>query len=183
MAQTQEESERTMARLISSAGMPASVSELCEIVITAPDPDWPCAFARSLVEDRLAASAHNHAPGSGRSADGRARCMSGPKAGYRCTPAGTGPPPSSPGQERASLPGARCACPADHRRQPRLPRLDREGDQHSQHRHARADHMTQAAHRRHDNRAGRDRNRQDLRAGVSYGLLMASFISGKLVPV
>jgi hypothetical protein len=43
--------------------------------------------------------------------------------------------------------------------------------------------MTQAAHRRHDNRAGRDRNRQDLRAGVSYGLLMASFISGKLVPV
>lgn len=43
--------------------------------------------------------------------------------------------------------------------------------------------MTQAARRRHDNRAGRDRNRQDLRAGVSYGLLMASFISGKLVPV
>jgi len=43
--------------------------------------------------------------------------------------------------------------------------------------------MTQAAHRRYDNRAGRERNRQDLWIGVSYGLLMASSISGKLVPV
>jgi periplasmic divalent cation tolerance protein len=39
------------------------VGELCEVVITAPDPDWLCAFARSLVEDRLAASAHDYAPG------------------------------------------------------------------------------------------------------------------------
>jgi len=43
-----------------------------------------------------------------------------------------------------------------------------------------ADHMTQAAHRRYDNRAGRERNRQDLWIGVSYDLLMASSISGKL---
>ena len=35
------------------------MSELCEVVITAPDPDWLYAFARSLVEDGLAASAHN----------------------------------------------------------------------------------------------------------------------------
>ena len=122
-------------------------------------------------------------PRSGRSTDGRARCMSGPKAGYRCTPAGPGSRHHRPGQERASLRGARCACPADRRRQPRLPRLDRERDRHSQHPDARADHMTQAAHPRYDNRAGRERTRQDRWIGVSYGLLMASSISGKLVPV
>jgi periplasmic divalent cation tolerance protein len=38
------------------------MSELCEVVITAPDPDWLDAFARSLVEDGLAASAHNFTP-------------------------------------------------------------------------------------------------------------------------
>jgi hypothetical protein len=38
MAQTQEESEQTMARLISSEGCLASVSELCEVVITRAGP-------------------------------------------------------------------------------------------------------------------------------------------------
>jgi periplasmic divalent cation tolerance protein len=38
------------------------MTELCEVVITAPDPDWLYSFARSLVEDRLAASAHNFTP-------------------------------------------------------------------------------------------------------------------------
>jgi periplasmic divalent cation tolerance protein len=38
------------------------MSELCEVVITAPDPDWLYVFARSLVEDGLAASAHNYTP-------------------------------------------------------------------------------------------------------------------------
>jgi periplasmic divalent cation tolerance protein len=38
------------------------MAELCEVVITAPDPDWLYAFARSLVADRLAASAHNFTP-------------------------------------------------------------------------------------------------------------------------
>jgi periplasmic divalent cation tolerance protein len=38
------------------------MSELCEVVITAPDPDWLYAFARSLIEDGLAASAHNFTP-------------------------------------------------------------------------------------------------------------------------
>lgn len=33
------------------------MSELCEVVITAPDPDWLHGFARSLVEDGLAAPA------------------------------------------------------------------------------------------------------------------------------
>jgi periplasmic divalent cation tolerance protein len=37
-------------------------SELCEVVITAPDPEWLKSFSRKLVEDRLAASAHNFAP-------------------------------------------------------------------------------------------------------------------------
>ena len=35
------------------------MTELCEVVITAPDPDWLYSFARTLVEDGLAASAHN----------------------------------------------------------------------------------------------------------------------------
>jgi periplasmic divalent cation tolerance protein len=39
-----------------------SASELCEVVITAPDPEWLKAFSRQLIEDRLAASAHNFSP-------------------------------------------------------------------------------------------------------------------------
>jgi periplasmic divalent cation tolerance protein len=38
------------------------MSELCEVVITAPDPDWLYTFARALIEDGLAASAHNYTP-------------------------------------------------------------------------------------------------------------------------
>ena len=38
------------------------MSELCEVAITAPDPEWLKDFSRKLVEDRLAASAHNFAP-------------------------------------------------------------------------------------------------------------------------
>lgn len=36
--------------------------ELCEVVITAPDPQWLNDFSRRLVEARLCASAHNFAP-------------------------------------------------------------------------------------------------------------------------
>jgi periplasmic divalent cation tolerance protein len=39
-----------------------TADELCEVVITAPDPEWLKAFSRQLVEDRLCASAHNFAP-------------------------------------------------------------------------------------------------------------------------
>jgi periplasmic divalent cation tolerance protein len=38
------------------------LSDLCEVVITAPDPEWLRAFSRQLVEDRLCASAHNFQP-------------------------------------------------------------------------------------------------------------------------
>ena len=34
-------------------------SDLCEVIITAPDPDWLVEFSRGLVNDRLCASAHN----------------------------------------------------------------------------------------------------------------------------
>jgi periplasmic divalent cation tolerance protein len=37
-------------------------SELCEVVITAPDPEWLENFSSQLIEDRLAASAHNFTP-------------------------------------------------------------------------------------------------------------------------
>lgn len=39
-----------------------SLSDLCEVVITAPDADWLKAFSRELIEDRLCASAHNFQP-------------------------------------------------------------------------------------------------------------------------
>ena len=41
---------------------PAPMTELCEVVITAPDPDWLKGFSRRLVKQRLCASAHNFAP-------------------------------------------------------------------------------------------------------------------------
>src|SRR5512132_1114428 len=37
-------------------------TELCEVVITAPDPDWLKDFSRKLIEQRLCASAHNFTP-------------------------------------------------------------------------------------------------------------------------
>lgn len=39
-----------------------SEPQLCEVVITAPDPDWLYAFAYRLIEDGLCASAHNFTP-------------------------------------------------------------------------------------------------------------------------
>lgn len=62
MGQTREESDDTMVSLIESEGWPASMIELCEVIITAPDPDWLKDFSRKLVEQRLRASAHNFAP-------------------------------------------------------------------------------------------------------------------------
>jgi periplasmic divalent cation tolerance protein len=38
------------------------MSELYEVVITAPDPEWLLAFTRKLVEDGMAASVHNFTP-------------------------------------------------------------------------------------------------------------------------
>lgn len=37
-------------------------AELCEVVITAPDPEWLQSFTRGLVADRLASSVHNFSP-------------------------------------------------------------------------------------------------------------------------
>lgn len=38
------------------------MSELCEVVITAPDPEWLLALVRDLIANRLGASAHSFAP-------------------------------------------------------------------------------------------------------------------------
>src|SRR5690242_12012205 len=38
------------------------MTELCEVVLTAPDPDWLTDLSRKLIEQRLCASAHNFAP-------------------------------------------------------------------------------------------------------------------------
>ena len=38
------------------------MTELCEIVITAPDPDWLLGLTRQLVADGLCASVHNFTP-------------------------------------------------------------------------------------------------------------------------
>jgi periplasmic divalent cation tolerance protein len=63
MGHSREESERTMLQPDQQRrnGI-RPMSELCEVVITAPDPDWLRAFTRKLVEDRLCASVHNFAP-------------------------------------------------------------------------------------------------------------------------
>jgi periplasmic divalent cation tolerance protein len=42
--------------------MPAPADEVCEVIITAPDPDWLVEFTRRLVTDRLCASGHNFQP-------------------------------------------------------------------------------------------------------------------------
>jgi uncharacterized protein involved in tolerance to divalent cations len=42
--------------------MPPAADEACEVVITAPDPDWLVEFTRRLVMDRLCASGHNFQP-------------------------------------------------------------------------------------------------------------------------
>lgn len=34
-------------------------TEICEVIITAPDADWLAAFTRRLVDDQLAACGHN----------------------------------------------------------------------------------------------------------------------------
>lgn len=39
-----------------------SESEVCEVIITAPDAEWLAAFTRRLIEDRLVASGHHFAP-------------------------------------------------------------------------------------------------------------------------
>jgi periplasmic divalent cation tolerance protein len=38
------------------------VTELCEVVITAPDPDWLLDLTRELVAEGLCASVHNFSP-------------------------------------------------------------------------------------------------------------------------
>ncbi|MEU8175338.1 divalent-cation tolerance protein CutA [Microbispora hainanensis] len=38
------------------------MDEVCEVIITAPDPEWLVEFTRSLVTDRLCAAGHNFAP-------------------------------------------------------------------------------------------------------------------------
>jgi periplasmic divalent cation tolerance protein len=42
--------------------MPPAADDVCEVIITAPDPDWLVEFTRRLVTDRLCASGHNFAP-------------------------------------------------------------------------------------------------------------------------
>src|SRR6266540_496732 len=39
-----------------------AVDEVCEVVITAPDPEWLVELTHKLVTDRLCASGHNFAP-------------------------------------------------------------------------------------------------------------------------
>ena len=38
------------------------MTDLCEVVITAPDPEWLADLTRALVAEGLCASAHNFAP-------------------------------------------------------------------------------------------------------------------------
>jgi periplasmic divalent cation tolerance protein len=42
--------------------MPPAADEVCEVIITAPDPDWLVWFTPRLVTDRMCASGHNFQP-------------------------------------------------------------------------------------------------------------------------
>jgi periplasmic divalent cation tolerance protein len=42
--------------------MPPAADEVCEVIITVPDPDWLVEFTRQLVLGRLCASGHNFQP-------------------------------------------------------------------------------------------------------------------------
>jgi periplasmic divalent cation tolerance protein len=42
--------------------MRAAADEVCEVIVTAPDPDWLVELTRRLVRDRLCASGHNFQP-------------------------------------------------------------------------------------------------------------------------
>ena len=60
------------------------MTELCEVVITAPDPEWLFRLTRALVADGLCEVLITSRP-CGRSTDGRDRFTSAPKAGHRST--------------------------------------------------------------------------------------------------
>lgn len=38
------------------------MSDVCEVVVTAPDPEWLVRFARRLIDDRLCAGSHHVSP-------------------------------------------------------------------------------------------------------------------------
>jgi CutA1 divalent ion tolerance protein len=85
------------------------MTELCEVVITAQDPDWLYSIARPLVEDRLAASAHNFTPVR---SIYRWQGQVYERAGYRCTPV-VNRWPRSLHAPSASIPTRSPACPHD----------------------------------------------------------------------
>ena len=104
--------------------MPPAADEVCEVIITAPDPDWLVEFTRRLVTDRLCASGHNFAAHPHHLPLARP----GPRQdrGPSC-PAHPPQPPAAdhrPRQAGAPLRGAQRRRRPDHRRRPRLPRLD-----------------------------------------------------------
>jgi hypothetical protein len=79
------------------------MTELSEVVITAPDPEWLFRLTRALVADGLCASAHNFTP-CGRSTNGGNRFTSAPKAGHRSTPGPNSSAGSLTGYEQRDIP-------------------------------------------------------------------------------
>ena len=63
MARTAEEAEAVIepTQPAQRAGI-TRMTELCEVVITAPDPEWLADLTRALVAEGLCASAHNFTP-------------------------------------------------------------------------------------------------------------------------
>jgi hypothetical protein len=78
------------------------MTELCEVVITAPDPDWLKDFSRKLIEQRLCASAHNFAPVKS-IYRWHGEIYERTEAGCPCTHVGTGYQRSSPWPKRSIL--------------------------------------------------------------------------------
>jgi periplasmic divalent cation tolerance protein len=102
--------------------MPPPADDVCEVIITAPDPDWLVEFTRRLVTDRLCASGHNFAPirtiyrWRGQVHDRGPRCL---RTRRSLLPQIVDRAKREHPYEVPSVVAA-----PDHRRWPRLPRLD-----------------------------------------------------------
>jgi hypothetical protein len=88
--------------------MPAAADEVCEVIITAPDPDWLVEFTRARPAVRLRARTSSPlAP----STAGKARSTTPPRAGLPCAPgaassrrSSTAPSASTPDDDDMAIP-------------------------------------------------------------------------------
>ncbi|OZM82302.1 divalent cation tolerance protein CutA [Pseudonocardia sp. MH-G8] len=97
------------------------MTELCEVVITAPDPDWLRRFTRELVDRHLCSSVHNFsAVHSIHRWQGEEHERTEGRASLHTRrPAASQVAGSTPGTRRSGRPRRRCGPPGDRPAAPR----------------------------------------------------------------